>query len=236
LKGIFMKRYSKARQSGFTLVEIAIVLVIIGLLLAGVLKGQELIENSKIKSIVNDMKAVQAAYNGYIDRYKAIPGDETLATAAARGWGASAAGGGGNANGVLLITAAQTFANGGEQRPFWRALRASGLISGDPTGAAGAAGLPRHAGGGVMGVTSDPAGVYGQTGVAVCVAGLTTKQAAGIDTLVDGALPATQIGNNLGSIRGAAGVANPLAPVAAAPAGTAYNEALANTWTICMRI
>ncbi|MBK7550054.1 MAG: hypothetical protein IPI20_20740 [Rhodoferax sp.] len=108
------------------------------LLLAGVLKGQELIENSKIKSIVNDMKAVQAAYNGYLDRYKAIPGDETLATAAARGWGASAAGGGGNANGVLLITAAQTFANGGEQRPFWRALRASGLITGDPTGAAGA--------------------------------------------------------------------------------------------------
>ena len=81
-----MKRFSKAKQSGFTLVEIAIVLVIIGLLLAGVLKGQELIENSKIKSIVNDMKAVQAAYNGYLDRYKAIPGDETLATAAARGW------------------------------------------------------------------------------------------------------------------------------------------------------
>ena len=231
-----MKRFSKAKQSGFTLVEIAIVLVIIGLLLAGVLKGQELIGNSKIKSIVNDMKAVQAAYNGYLDRYKAIPGDETLATAAARGWGASAAGGGGNANGVLLITAAQTFANGGEQRPFWRALRASGLITGDPTGAAGAAGLPKHAGGGVMGVTSDPAGAYGQTGVAVCVAGLTTKQAAGVDTLVDGALPATQIGNNLGSVRGAAGAANPLVPTAAVPAGTAYNETLANTWTICMKI
>ena len=192
-----MKRFSKAKQSGFTLVEIAIVLVIIGLLLAGVLKGQELIENSKIKSIVNDMKAVQAAYNGYLDRYKAIPGDETLATAAARGWGASAAGGGGNANG---------------------------------------AGLPKHAGGGVMGVTSDPAGAYGQTGVAVCVAGLTTKQAAGVDTLVDGALPATQIGNNLGSVRGAAGAANPLVPTAAVPAGTAYNETLANTWTICMKI
>ena len=231
-----MKRFSKAKQSGFTLVEIAIVLVIIGLLLAGVLKGQELIENSKIKSIVNDMKAVQAAYNGYLDRCKAIPGDETHATAVARGWGASAAGGGGNANGVLLITAAQTFANGGEQRPFWRALRASGLITGDPTGAAGAAGLPKHAGGGVMGVTSDPAGAYGQTGVAVCVAGLTTKQAAGVDTLVDGALPATQIGNNLGSVRGAAGAANPLVPTAAVPAGTAYNETLANTWTICMKI
>ena len=63
-----MEHRNFARPSGFPLVEIAIVLVIIGLLLGGVLKGQELIENSRIKSIVNDMKAIQAAYNGYIDR------------------------------------------------------------------------------------------------------------------------------------------------------------------------
>ncbi len=42
------------RQHGFTLVEIAIVLVIIGLLLGGVLKGQEMIENARIKSVVGD--------------------------------------------------------------------------------------------------------------------------------------------------------------------------------------
>ena len=53
----------KKAQSGFTLVEIAIVLVIIGLLLGGVLKGQEMIENARIKSIVNDMNGVSAAYN-----------------------------------------------------------------------------------------------------------------------------------------------------------------------------
>ena len=112
----------RSRQTGFTLVEIAIVLVIIGLLLGGVLKGQELIENSRIKSIVNDMKAIQAAYNGYIDRYKALPGDETAATMTARGWtgtaGATVAG-----NGVLAINVNQTFNNGGDQSAFWRALR-----------------------------------------------------------------------------------------------------------------
>jgi prepilin-type N-terminal cleavage/methylation domain-containing protein len=225
------------KQGGFTLVEIAIVLVIIGLLLAGVLKGQELIENSRIKSIANDMKAVQAAYNGYIDRYKAIPGDETLATMAARGWGASAAAGGGNGDGALGVTAAQTFTNAGEQRAFWRAMRASGLIAGDPLGAAGQAGLPRHAGGGLMGVTADAAGVYGQSGLFVCVAGLTTKQAAGLDSMLDGALPATQIGNNLGSVRGNTGAANPLAPAAALPAGVAYNETGTVTpWTLCMPV
>lgn len=58
-----------ARQSGFTLVEIAIVLVIIGLLLGGVLKGQEMIENAKVKNGVNDMNGVIAAYQSYIDRF-----------------------------------------------------------------------------------------------------------------------------------------------------------------------
>jgi prepilin-type N-terminal cleavage/methylation domain-containing protein len=231
-----MQLRNRARQAGFTLVEIAIVLVIIGLLLGGVLKGQEMIENAKIKSIVSDMKAVQAAYNGYIDRYKAIPGDDTTVTMNARGWTASAAAGGGNANGVLTITAAQAFANGGEERSFWRAIRASGLLAGDPVGAAGVAGLPRHSAGGLMAVASDPAGggVYGQGGVSVCVAGLTAKQAAGVDSLIDGALPATQIGNSIGSVRGQTGALNPLPPINATPLGVAYNESVTTTWTICM--
>ncbi len=228
-----MKSIAKSRQAGFTLVEIAIVLVIIGLLLGGVLKGQELIENSRIKSIVNDMKAVQAAYNGYIDRYKAIPGDEVAATMTARGWTGTVAG---NGNGVLLITGAQTFTNGGEQGAFWRSLRASGLIQGDPTAPANATGLPRHAGGGLMGISADVAGTYGQNGPSVCVAGLTTKQAAGIDSLVDGALPTTQIGNNTGSVRGETSVVNPLAPIPGIPVGVAYNETATTTWTVCMKL
>jgi hypothetical protein len=179
------------------------------------------------------MKAVQAAYNGYIDRYKAIPGDETIAAMNARGWQVTV---GGNGNGVLAITTAQTFTNGGEQGAFWAALRGSGLLQGDPRAAANVASLPRHAGGGLLGVSSDPLGVYGQNGTSVCAAGLTTKQAAGIDALIDGALPATQIGNNIGSVRGQTNAVNPFAPIPAAPGGVAYNESATTTWTICMRI
>lgn len=228
-----MKQMKFARQSGFTLVEIAIVLVIIGLLLGGVLKGQEMIENSKVKSIVNDMKAIQAAYNGYIDRFKTIPGDELAATMAARGWTGTA--GAVASNGALTTTLAGTFTNADvEQQAFWRALRASGLLAGDPTDNTAAA-LPRHAGGGLIGVTG--ANTYGQTGVFVCASGLSTKLAGAVDTLIDGPLPANQIGNNVGSLRGATGGANPLAPAAAVPGGVAYNETTqVNPWTVCMKI
>ncbi len=51
----------KHQQSGFTLVEIAIVLVIIGLLLGGVLKGQELINSAKAKSYAQDFRTIQSA-------------------------------------------------------------------------------------------------------------------------------------------------------------------------------
>jgi prepilin-type N-terminal cleavage/methylation domain-containing protein len=64
-------------QKGFTLVEIAIVLVIIGLLLGGVLKGQELITNSKVKSVTQDLEATSAAYYAYKDRTGSVPGDNT---------------------------------------------------------------------------------------------------------------------------------------------------------------
>src|SRR2546428_433572 len=70
------KRPMTKRMQGFTLVEIAIVLVIIGLLLGGILKGQEMITQAKIKNVIADFSGVSAAYHGYQDRYRAIPGDD----------------------------------------------------------------------------------------------------------------------------------------------------------------
>lgn len=70
------------KQRGFTLVEIAIVLVIIGLLLGGILKGQELITSARVRNIADQNSGVQAAYYGFIDRYRQVPGDWNATNAA----------------------------------------------------------------------------------------------------------------------------------------------------------
>ena len=67
------------KQGGFTLVEIAIVLVIIGLLLGGILKGQELINNAKVRSIADRQNSLKAAWFGFVDRYNFIAGDSKRA-------------------------------------------------------------------------------------------------------------------------------------------------------------
>src|SRR5215831_4773158 len=71
-----MKRYNR----GFTLIEIAIVLVIIGLLLGGVLKGQELITGARVRNLISQQDGIKAAFFGFQDRYRALPGDYPAAS------------------------------------------------------------------------------------------------------------------------------------------------------------
>jgi len=74
------KKISLKNQKGFTLIEIAIVLVIVGLLIGGVLKGQSMIQNAKVKRLANDIQGIQTAINAFQDRYQMLPGDENNAT------------------------------------------------------------------------------------------------------------------------------------------------------------
>lgn len=69
----------KNKQRGFTLIEIAIVLVIIGLLLGGVLKGQELINTARVRALNNTVDGITAAWFSFQDRYRAYPGDYSKA-------------------------------------------------------------------------------------------------------------------------------------------------------------
>jgi len=63
------------KDKGFTLVELAVVLVIIGLLLAAVLRGSQVIRNAKIKNLANDLRQYYAAVYTYLDKYSRLPGD-----------------------------------------------------------------------------------------------------------------------------------------------------------------
>src|ERR1700693_41075 len=90
-------------QAGFTLVELAIVMIIIGLLIAGVLKGQALITNAQVTSTVAQLKAIDAATTTFKDTYNALPGD--MQTPGAKLPGGCAANAvcnaGGNGDGVI---------------------------------------------------------------------------------------------------------------------------------------
>lgn len=63
------------QQKGFTLVELAIVLTIIGLLIGGILKGQQLMQNSRVTATVAQIKAIEASTTSFRDFYNALPGD-----------------------------------------------------------------------------------------------------------------------------------------------------------------
>jgi prepilin-type N-terminal cleavage/methylation domain-containing protein len=117
------------RQRGFTLIEIAIVLVIIGLLLGGVLKGQELIQSARVRNIVSQQDGVKAAYFGFLDRYRALPGD--YGDAFNNIPGIAGVGSNGNNNGRI-----ESIALGGtieENIAVWEHLSKSGFINGSYT-------------------------------------------------------------------------------------------------------
>jgi prepilin-type N-terminal cleavage/methylation domain-containing protein len=117
------------RESGFTLIEIAIVLVIIGLLLGGVLKGQELITSARVRNIIQQQDGVKAAYFGFLDRYRALPGDYANATTTITGVAPTAAcGTTGNGNGNGQIEGGTN-----ENTLAWEHLSKSGFINGTYT-------------------------------------------------------------------------------------------------------
>jgi len=115
-------------QRGFTLIEIAIVLVIIGLLLGGVLKGQELITAARVRNLISQQDGVKAAYFGFLDRFRALPGDYSQAIINIAGVTTN-----GNNNGQIEMAAtcgAVAGCQAAEYITVWEHLSKAGFING----------------------------------------------------------------------------------------------------------
>ena len=114
-------------QAGFTLIEIAIVLVIIGLLLGGVLKGQELITSARVRNLISTQDGIKAAYFGFQDRYRALPGDYPGAQAQANIPNMPDATYGGNGDGRIINIGG----GAAEQTIAWMHLSHAGFLTGN---------------------------------------------------------------------------------------------------------
>ncbi|OYY94224.1 MAG: hypothetical protein B7Y41_07840 [Hydrogenophilales bacterium 28-61-23] len=111
---------------GFTLIELAIVLVVIGLLMGGILKGQELIESARARNLISQMDSIKAAYFTFQDKYRAVPGDYPGPLARANLSGIANDQVGGNGDGVVRDTAQAR-----ETLLAWVHLSHANLISGN---------------------------------------------------------------------------------------------------------
>lgn len=130
------KKYYKTKKSklkakpegGFTLVELAIVIVIIGFIIAGITAGASLVKQAQLRSVITDYNNYQVAYNSFLGRYVAIPGDFNRAfaywpdTSGTNSCGDASATCIGDGNGLIDYSV-------NEGRKAWRHLVLAGMIS-----------------------------------------------------------------------------------------------------------
>jgi prepilin-type N-terminal cleavage/methylation domain-containing protein len=140
-------------HNGFSLVELSIVLIILGLLTGGILGGQSLIAAAELRSIGQEYEKFNIAINAFKEKYNSIPGDMTTAT---RFWGRADNGSfsgdcadpeedtgsgtqtcNGDGDGKVGLWVASTFYY--EAFRFWQHLSNAGMIDGDYTGIHGSA-------------------------------------------------------------------------------------------------
>lgn len=237
-------------EKGFTLVELAIVMIIIGLLIGGILKGQELIANARITSQVAQVKGIDAAMTTFRDQYNSLPGDIANPQARLPNCAAALCNVGGNGDSQVASDAAApvdpsiAVLAGAEAQNVFIHLAAAGVLGGvapNLTAFNNAALPPASIGTGMLGfgfsngtmanaVTGHSAAaghylVLRQNAAAAAVPLIQPKTVANIDRKLDDNSPLTGSVIAVGGAPGAATCAS--AAVAGPPAvPSGYNEGL----------
>ena len=190
------------RQAGFSLIEMSIVLVIIALLLGSVLKGQAIVEQSKVKNVVREFDGLSAAIHSYVDRYQFLPGDDPQAEAR---WTAVLATNGDD-DGIIDRRwdddCSRPNSDRWESCQVWNHLRLAGFITGE--------GMvqPDHPFNGIIGIEDGERGRLrnaGLVGVIICLGNVPGKFAEILDEQLDDGLA------DSGEMRGMVGMIPPAA-------------------------
>ena len=219
-------------QTGFTLAEFAIVTVLVGLLLGGVLAGRAVVTQARIKLVVSQFTGVHSAHLYYIDRYAAVPGDDPRATVRWPGRAKDGTGDG-QLSGRYMdppppgdpMTALTVSATEGETLNYWWHLRLAELIATPPPGISIAA-QPLNPFAGVIGVQQD---AMGFPVAAVCQANLPAVVAIGVEGQLDELNPVR------GTVRGRRQTA-PNQALATTVAVTDYTEGDDDQYVLCRRL
>ena len=225
----------KSKQSGFTLLEMASVLFIMGLMLGAALKGQEFINSVKVKNLASDFNNISLYMDEYQDKFRAIPGDDIKA---ASHLGAVVTALVGNGNSLIdgqwdepTVSAATP-----EPQLFWYDVSLANLATGNINYTANADFLPQNTMGGVVGITSANSGNNPDTVYApavsgtyvVCSSNILGKYAQQLDIQLDDGI------YNTGSVRAYTQTSRGAALVAVVPVNGQLDPS--GVYTVCMGI
>jgi prepilin-type N-terminal cleavage/methylation domain-containing protein len=212
-------------RGGFTILEVVIVLLIVGTLLAGFLRAQEMVTSARVKNLANDFHTIPAYLQQYQDRFRALPGDDPAADTHFAGAMKASTPAAGQGNGSI-DAAWNSSAATDESRLVWQHLRLARLLDG-PTDPADERYTPRNSLGGPIGLSSvspallQIAGMMGS--FQLCSAAIPGRMARELDTLLDDGNTAT------GSVRVVADGSGLLAMAVATPL---VNDT--RLYTVCM--
>jgi hypothetical protein len=215
-------------QQGLSLLEMSITLLAVGLIVSMMIRGEELIAQTRIKAIAADFNNLRIAVAAYQDRYSRFPGDDDGA-ARWSGFGVAPVAGvpDGQFSGVYNAAPSDPPLPAQESNLFWWHLRLSQILTG-PIDQANGPRQPSNFMGGIIGVQAPLAGTLGLPNVVACSSGIPGRIAAAVDLSIDEGRA------NAGDMRGVPMALAAAGIPAASPAAAAYDESGGVDYVICM--